>query len=97
MYRTVLNVFTQAKARFVIHLRPTDVERQLADDGMRYADATAVEMMLQQLMAWGNLEAHPDTAEVLTVDDFWRVRNLYQLYAASEAATAALAAFEEQI
>src|SRR6266576_1496831 len=97
MYRSVLNVFTQAKARFVIHLRPTDVEQQLADDGMRYADATAVEMMLQQLMAWGNLEAHPDTAEVLTVDDFWRVRNLYQMSAAGEAAEAALAVFEQSL
>jgi len=26
---------------------------------VRYADGTAVEMMLQQLMAWGNLEALP--------------------------------------
>jgi len=64
---------------------------------MRYADATAVEMMLQQLMAWGNLEAHPDTAEVLTVDDFWRVRNLYQMSAAGEAAEAALAVFEQSL
>src|SRR5260370_42270505 len=91
MYRTVLNVFVQAKARFVIHLRPTDVERHLADGGVRYADGTAVEIMLQQLMAWGNLEAHPDTAEVLTVDDFWRVRNLYQMSPAGGAAAAALA------
>src|SRR6266851_9034811 len=97
MYRTVLNVFVQAKARFVIHLRPTDVERHLADDGVRYADGTAVEMMLQQLMAWGNLEAHPDTAEVLTVDDFWRVRNLYQMSPAGEAAEAALVVFEQSL
>ena len=97
MYRTVLNVFVQAKARFVIHLRPTDVERHLADDGVRYADGTAVEMVLQQLMAWGNLEAHPDTAEVLTVDDFWRVRNLYQMSPAGEAAEAALAVFEQSL
>ena len=55
MYRTVLNVFVQAKTRFVIHLRQTDVERQLADDAVRYADGTAVEMILQQLTAWGNL------------------------------------------
>ena len=97
MYRTVLNVFVQAKARFVIHLRPTDVERHLADDGVRYADGTAVEMMLQQLIAWGNLEAHPDTAEVLTVDDFWRVRNLYQMSPAGEAAEAALVVFEQSL
>ena len=97
MYRTVLNVFVQAKARFVIHLRPTDVERQLADDGVTYADGTAVEIMLQQLMAWGNLEAHADTSEVLTVDDFWRVRNLYQMSPAGEAAEAALAVFEQSL
>jgi len=54
-------------------------------------------MMLQQLMAWGNLEAHPDTAEVLTVDDFWRVRNLYQMSPAGEAAEAALAVFEQSL
>src|SRR5258708_2556587 len=97
VYGTVLNVLVQAKARFVIHLRPTDVERHLADDGVRYADGTAVEIMLQQLMAWGNLEAHPDTAEVLTVDDFWRVRDLYQMSPAGEAAEAALAVFEQSL
>src|SRR5260370_25778687 len=97
MYRTVLNVFVQAKARFVIHLRPTDVERHLADDGVRYADGTAVEIMLQQLMAWGNLEAHPDTAEVLTVDDFWRGRNLYQMSPSGGAAGGALAGFEQTL
>src|SRR5258708_8360332 len=50
-------------------------------------------MMLEELMAGGNLEGHPDTAEVLTVDDFWRVRNLYQMSPAGEAAEAALAVF----
>jgi uncharacterized protein (TIGR02677 family) len=97
MYRAVLKVFAQAKAQFVIHLRPTDVERQLADDGVRYADGTAVEMVLQQLVAWGNLEAHPDTAEVLTVQDFWRVRNLYQMSHAGESAEVALAVFEQSL
>src|SRR5260370_13776807 len=97
MYRTVLNVLVQAKARFVIHLRPTDVEPHFADGCVRYADGTAVEIMLQQLMAWGNLEAHSDTAEVLTVDDFWRVRNLYQMSPAGEAAEAALAVFEQSL
>src|SRR5258708_34250548 len=54
-------------------------------------------MMLEELMAGGNLEGHPDTAEVLTVDDFWRVRNLYQMSPAGEAAEAALAVFEQSL
>src|SRR5438046_8716158 len=54
-------------------------------------------MMLQQLMAWGNLEAQPDTAEVLTVHDVWRVRNLYQMSPAGEAAEAALVVFEQSL
>jgi len=90
IYRAVLNVFVEAKARFVIYLRPRDVERQLVEESAKYADALAVEVILQQLVAWGNLEAHPDTAEVLTVHDFWRVRNLYQMSPAGEAAEAAL-------
>lgn len=97
IYRAVLNVFVEAKARFVIHLRPADLERQLVQKSSRYADATAVEVILQQLVAWGNLEAHPDTAEVLTVYDFWRVRNLYQMSSAGEAAEAALSVFEQSL
>ncbi len=97
IYRAVLNVFVEAKARFVIHLRPADVERQLAERSARHADATAIEGTLQQLVAWGNLEAHPDTAEVSTVQDFWRVRNLYQMSPAGEAAEAALSVFEQSL
>jgi uncharacterized protein (TIGR02677 family) len=95
IYRAVLKVFVEAKARFVIHLRPADVESQLADRSARHAEATAIEGVLQQLVAWGNLEAHPDTAEVSTVEDFWRVRNLYQMSPAGEAAEAALSVFEQ--
>src|SRR5215831_18503952 len=59
IYRAVLSVFVEAKARFVIHLRPADLERQLAQQSSRYTDATAVEVILHDLVAWGNLEAHP--------------------------------------
>jgi uncharacterized protein (TIGR02677 family) len=97
IYRVVLNVFVEAKARFVIYLRPRDVERQLVEESVKYADAMAVEVILQQLETWGNLEAHPDTAEVLTVYDFWRVRNLYQMSPAGEAAEAALSVFEQSL
>ena len=97
VYRAALGVFVQAKARFVIHLRPADVHHQLASAGMVETDEAGVESVLQQLLAWGNLESHPDTAEVLTVQDFWRVRNLYQMSASGEAAEAALLVFEQSI
>src|SRR5260370_25259419 len=59
MYRTVLNVFVQPKARFVIHLRPTDGNRNLPAVGGRNADGPALEMMCRRLMAGGILSANP--------------------------------------
>src|SRR5437867_6807678 len=55
IYRAVLNVFVEAKARFVIHLRPADVERQLAEGSARQAEATAIEGTLQQAVAGGGV------------------------------------------
>lgn len=96
LYRQVLRVFVQAKARFIVHLRPSDLEQ-----AVREADDTAgtavPESLLQQLVEWGNLESHPDTSEVNSVEDFWRVRNLYQLSTAGEAAEAALEMFDRSV
>jgi uncharacterized protein (TIGR02677 family) len=96
IYRAILGEFTLAKSRFVIHLRPDDIERALRESrGLE--PGTVTEAALQALVAWGNLESHPDTSEVATVEDFWRVRFLYQMSPAGAAAEAALAAFEESI
>jgi uncharacterized protein (TIGR02677 family) len=95
-YRAVLGEFARAKSRFVIHLRPSDVENGLRQ--FRNLDAgIGIELALQQLVEWGNLESHPDNSEVATVEDFWKVRHLYQMSTAGEAAEAALAIFEESI
>jgi uncharacterized protein (TIGR02677 family) len=80
----------------VIHLRPSDVERALQASS-RLGAAFPLEPALQQLVEWGNLEAHSDTSEVATVEDFWRVRNLYQMSVAGEAAQEAIALFEQSI
>ena len=96
-YRTILEIFSQSKARFIIHLRPADVDRHLTGEGFASPDTSATESALQQLVAWGNLEAHSDTAEVATVQGWWRVRNLYQLSTEGEAAEAALVVFEQSI
>jgi uncharacterized protein (TIGR02677 family) len=96
VYRAVLTAFTRAKQRFALHLRPVDVERALGDAGAA-EDGASVAAALVQLVEWGNLEAHPDTADVATVEDFYRPRHLYQLTPAGEAAERAVALFEESL
>jgi uncharacterized protein (TIGR02677 family) len=96
LYRGILDEFARAKSRFVIHLRPSDVEQALGASN-QLETAMLPESALQQLVIWGNLESHPDTSEVASVEDFWRVRHLYQMSPAGEAAEAALALFEQSI
>ena len=90
VYRAVMRVFVAAKASFTLHLRPHEVAAALVDP----VDVEAVETALAQLCEWGNLDAHPDTADVATVEEFYRPRYLYQLTPEGEAAERALAAYE---
>jgi uncharacterized protein (TIGR02677 family) len=102
LYRAVMRVFVEHKRRFVVHLRPEDVVRGLAE---RAADATPgattsleeVENALDSLARWGNLRADPDTSRVASVEDFYRRRLLFQLTREGEAAERALAIFEAEI
>jgi Protein of unknown function (DUF2397) len=92
LYRSVMAVFTVAKQRFVVHLRPEDVAEALNRDG-KGAPVTQeqVDEALRSLESWGNLRADPDTGRVTTVEDFYRARYLYQLTKEGEAAERALA------
>lgn len=90
LYRAILRAFVRAKERFAIHLRPGEVERAIAT-----ADTGSVVAAIAQLVEWGNLEAHPDTADVATVEEFYRPRHLYQLTPAGEAAEQALTVYDE--
>jgi uncharacterized protein (TIGR02677 family) len=98
VYRAVMRAFVDARGRFVLHLRPRDVAEELAraDPPVRTEDGD-VDAVLVQLAKWGNLESHPDTDEVTTVEDFYRKRVLYQLTLAGEAAERALAVFYETL
>ncbi len=88
-----MRAFTTAKAHFIVHLRPEEVvERLPPDNGGSPEEIPAA---LEQLVAWGNLLAQPDTGRVTTVEDFYRARHLYQLSRQGEAAEAALATFDE--
>jgi uncharacterized protein (TIGR02677 family) len=91
IYREVLGVFADAKARFVLHLRPGDVVAALP----RRVDVQEVEAALRQLVIWGNVSADPDTDEVATVEEFYRARFLYRLTPAGEATERALDVFDE--
>ena len=111
-YRAVLGVFTTARERFVIALRPADVVVALEEGGRslstralapqfevaaRPPGSNDVPALLDQLVAWGNLVATRDTTDVATVEEFYRPRYLYQLTIEGEAVEQALSAFHEHL
>jgi uncharacterized protein (TIGR02677 family) len=93
LYRDILRVFSQAKQRFVVHLRPEDVRAEISTA----VELDAVTSALESLTAWGNLHPDPDTGRVSTVADFNRARYLYQLTAEGTAAEAAIALYERTV
>jgi len=108
VYRAIMAVFAEAKARFVLHLRPEEVLEGLIARGITHRDAEAgeepvpltreeVELSLRYLWDKGNIRGYQDTADVTTVEEFIRKRFLYQMTPAGEAAEAALAFFEQQL
>lgn len=106
VYRAVMRVFVEHKRRFVVHLRPEDVARQLADHaaeagpeliGPEPIGLDEVEKALDALAGWGNLRSDPDTSRVASVEDFYRRRLLYQLTREGEAAERSLETFETEV
>ncbi len=110
LYRAIMGVFRRTKERFGIHLRPAEVHLALTTARWESTSARGVdsgpdlactleeiEVALKQLGAWGNLRGDPDTAEVSTVEEFYRERLLYQLTRQGEAAERAVAVFEEHV
>jgi uncharacterized protein (TIGR02677 family) len=100
MYRAVLSTFVAAKERFRLHLRPMDVLSALLalPSGALEPppEISAVDAALRQLSGeWGLLEAHPDTAAVATVEEFFRPRFLYRLTQQGAAAEQAVRLYEE--
>jgi len=97
-YRAIMRAFMEAKARFAIHLRPPEILVALSEKDLpEPMDAAAVDAALGSLCEWGNLEAHQDTADVSTVEEFYRPRYLYQLTPEGEAAERAIAVYWESV
>lgn len=94
LYRAIMRSFVEARERFVLHLRPADVLRAVRENGL---DPAAVDAALQKLCEWGNLQSHLDTADVATVEEFYRPRFLYQLTPQGEAVERAVGAYFEAL
>jgi len=98
LYRSIMRAFVAARSSFAIHLRVSDVVADIGGSvGTCPWEPVEVEAALKQLCLWRNLQKTPDTADVSTVEEFYRPRYLYQLTAEGEAAEHAIAAFEEMI
>ena len=98
LYRAIMQAFVDAKERFVLHLRPGELRDALKAGVFQTPLGDGeLEAALSQLRDWGNVEAHPDTAEVATVEEFYRPRSLYQLTRQGEAAERALRYYEQAL
>jgi len=92
LYRAIMDTFAAAKRQFRLQLRPDEVQIEAQWPGAT-PSLDEIQHALSQLANWGNLEAHPDTARVSNVEDFYRARFLYRLSLGGEAVEAGLAVF----
>lgn len=103
LYRAILGVFALERARFTIALRPPEIAAGLAALHLGNPDSpapppeTELATALEQLAAWKNLAATRDTADVASVEEFYRSRYLYQFSAEGEAAEHAISAFFQHL
>ncbi|MEH2474333.1 uncharacterized protein (TIGR02677 family) [Nitrobacteraceae bacterium AZCC 2161] len=95
-YRCIMDVFAAAKRQYRLQLRPDEVlgEGRWPDAPPRIEELNSA---LAQLATWGNLESHPDTARVSTLNDYYRARFLYRLSQGGEAVEASLALFMQTL
>ena len=93
LYRVIVRVFAEAKARYRVQLRPDEIVPEVRRLG--YSDllpADGLDRALDQLVEWGNLRRSHDTGRVASLEDFRRRHFVYQLTAAGEAAERAVGA-----
>lgn len=95
-YRAIMDTFAAAKRQFRLQLRPDEVQIETRWRGPRPA-LEELQLALNQLTGWGNLEAQPDMARVSSVEDYYRARFLYRLSLGGEAVEAALATFSRTL
>ena len=93
-YRAVMSAFVDAKTRFSLHLRPEEILAAIDSSALpEPLDEPSLGIVLDQLCEWGNLQAFQDTADVATVEEFYRPRFIYQLTPAGEGAERAIGVY----
>ena len=90
-YRRVLGVFSERRREFVIHLRPAEISAATEFPEEELGP------LLDQLHAWGNLDRGKDYVDASSIEEFYRVKWLYQLSECGEAAERALEVFENSL
>jgi uncharacterized protein (TIGR02677 family) len=90
LYRTLMRLFLDARARYEIHLRPDEVAAALREAGHPDLERSVLDRALDQLHDWGNLKRSHDTARVATLEDFHRRHHVYRMTPAGEAAERAV-------
>jgi uncharacterized protein (TIGR02677 family) len=96
LYRAIVELFAVAKSEFVLHLRPAEIHSQLIERG-NHVELAELEAALDQLEEWRNLQSYKDSADVLTLKDFYRKKLLFQLTAQGEAAHVATLTFQKRL
>ncbi len=98
-YRSILEIFFEAKQRYVIEQRPREILDAIGRAGfdVDLRDEETLERHLAQLVEWGNLTRTHDTAAVLTIQDFYRRQFVYHLTNVGEAAHRAVLEVEAAV
>ena len=99
IYRALVQVFYEARQRYVIEMRPAEVLARL-EESPYHAEIGAegaLDRHLEQLVQWGNLFHRHDTAAVSRIEDFYRRSFVYNLSAVGEAAHRAVLEVETTV
>lgn len=96
-YRTIMDVFAEAKRQYLLRLRPEEVLERARRRGQALDLDEGPEGSLDQLVSWGNLKRTQDTARARSLSEFARRRSLYQLTPEGEAAQLAVEQVERSL
>ncbi len=98
-YRAIMQVFFEARQRYVIELRSADVLERLASSALHFElpSAEALDYHLSHLVSWGNLGHTHDAGAVTRLADFYKKRFLYHLTTVGEVAHRAVLEVEATV
>lgn len=98
-YRAIMQIFFEARQRYVIELRAREVLEllQASPHHFELADEAALDRHLSQLVTWGNLAHAHDPGAVSRLEDFYKKRFVYHLTAVGETAHRAVIEVEATV